>query len=179
MRDSQPSRSADLLPGGRGNGYAANLSPLPAVSGRPAVKSTRSQLRWGVRDWGPGVCRRRDGISGRSGSTSSCSRQVIDRDVPLGSRPGGLPRLSSFSPARGLLIVEGNERLLRPWDFVCCRVGAKHMIVGAVEVPCTVLGVGAQRARDRSERMTLSTASPESHPRHGGSVNARSYAARS
>jgi hypothetical protein len=59
------------------------------------------------------------------------------------------------------------------------RGGAKHMIVGAVEVPCTVLGVGAQQARDRSERMTLSTASPESHPRHGGSVNARSYAARS
>jgi uncharacterized cupin superfamily protein len=46
-----------------------------------------------------------------------------------------------------LLIVEGEERKLRQWDFVHCPVGAKHVIVGAGEGPCVVLAVGA---RDRS-----------------------------
>ena len=46
-----------------------------------------------------------------------------------------------------LLIVEGEERPLRPWDFVHCPPGAKHTIVGAGSGPCVVLAVGA---RDRS-----------------------------
>jgi uncharacterized cupin superfamily protein len=46
-----------------------------------------------------------------------------------------------------LLIVEGEERPLRQWDFVHCPVGVKHVIVGAGEGPCVVLAVGA---RDRS-----------------------------
>jgi uncharacterized cupin superfamily protein len=44
----------------------------------------------------------------------------------------------------GLLIVEGEERPLRQWDFVHCPAGAKHTIVGG---PCVVVAVGA---RDRS-----------------------------
>ena len=43
-----------------------------------------------------------------------------------------------------LLIVEGEERPLKQWDFVHCPAGAKHTIVGG---PCVVLAVGA---RDRS-----------------------------
>ena len=46
-----------------------------------------------------------------------------------------------------LLIVEGEERPLRRWDFVHCPAGTKHTIVGAGEGPCVVLAVGA---RDRS-----------------------------
>lgn len=46
-----------------------------------------------------------------------------------------------------LLIVEGDERPLRQWDFVHCPAGTKHVIVGAGEAPCLVLAVGA---RDRS-----------------------------
>ena len=46
-----------------------------------------------------------------------------------------------------LLIVEGEERPLRQWDFVHCPPEAKHVIVGAGEGPCVVLAVGA---RDRS-----------------------------
>jgi len=46
-----------------------------------------------------------------------------------------------------LLIVEGEERPLRQWDFVHCPAGANHVIVGAGEAPCAVLAVGA---RDRS-----------------------------
>jgi uncharacterized cupin superfamily protein len=46
-----------------------------------------------------------------------------------------------------LLIVEGQERALRQWDFVHCPAGAKHVIVGAGAGPCVVLAVGV---RDRS-----------------------------
>ena len=46
-----------------------------------------------------------------------------------------------------LLIVEGEERPLRQWDFVHCPVGTKHVIIGAGDMPCLVLAVGA---RDRS-----------------------------
>ena len=40
-----------------------------------------------------------------------------------------------------LLIVEGEERPLRQWDFVHCPPGARHTIVGG---PCVVLAVGAR-----------------------------------
>jgi quercetin dioxygenase-like cupin family protein len=41
----------------------------------------------------------------------------------------------------GLLLVEGEERPLRQWDFVHCPPGTKHMVVGG---PCVVLGIGAR-----------------------------------
>jgi uncharacterized cupin superfamily protein len=46
-----------------------------------------------------------------------------------------------------LLIVEGEERPLRQWDFVHCPPETNHVVVGAGKGPCVVLAVGA---RDRS-----------------------------
>jgi uncharacterized cupin superfamily protein len=46
-----------------------------------------------------------------------------------------------------LLIVEGEERRLRPWDFVHCPPETKHVIVGSGDGPCVVVAVGA---RERS-----------------------------
>ncbi len=43
-----------------------------------------------------------------------------------------------------LLIIEGEERPLRQWDFVHCPAGTKHIIVGAGDAPCAVLAVGAR-----------------------------------
>jgi len=43
-----------------------------------------------------------------------------------------------------LLIIEGEERPLRQWDFVHCPAETKHVIVGAGDTPCTVLAVGAR-----------------------------------
>jgi uncharacterized cupin superfamily protein len=43
-----------------------------------------------------------------------------------------------------LLIVEGEERPLRRWDFVHCPARTHHIIVGAGTGPCVVLGVGAR-----------------------------------
>jgi uncharacterized cupin superfamily protein len=42
-----------------------------------------------------------------------------------------------------LLIIEGEERPLRQWDFVHCPPGAQHVIVGAGDGPCVAFAVGA------------------------------------
>jgi uncharacterized cupin superfamily protein len=43
-----------------------------------------------------------------------------------------------------LLIIEGEERPLRPWDYVHCPPGTQHVIVGAGDRPCVVFRVGAR-----------------------------------
>lgn len=43
-----------------------------------------------------------------------------------------------------LLIVEGQERPLRAWDFVHCPSGTEHVLVGAGDAPCVFLAVGAR-----------------------------------
>jgi len=43
-----------------------------------------------------------------------------------------------------LLIVEGEERPLRQWDFVHCPAGTNHVIVGAGSTTCLVVAVGAR-----------------------------------
>ena len=44
-----------------------------------------------------------------------------------------------------LLIVEGQERPLKAWDFVHCPPWTEHIFVGAGDGPCVVLGMGARR----------------------------------
>jgi uncharacterized cupin superfamily protein len=43
-----------------------------------------------------------------------------------------------------LLVIEGEERQLRPWDFVHCPPRANHVIVGAGAAPSVVVAVGAR-----------------------------------
>jgi uncharacterized cupin superfamily protein len=40
--------------------------------------------------------------------------------------------------------VEGEERLLRQWDFLHCAPGTHHGFVGAGDGPCVLLMVGAR-----------------------------------
>ena len=42
------------------------------------------------------------------------------------------------------LLVDGEERLLRPWDFFHCPAGTQHVFVGAGDPPCVILMVGAR-----------------------------------
>ncbi len=42
------------------------------------------------------------------------------------------------------LLVEGEERLLRAWDFVHCPPGTAHVFVGEGDAPCVMLMVGAR-----------------------------------
>jgi uncharacterized cupin superfamily protein len=65
-----------------------------------------------------------------------------------------------------LLIVEGEERLLRQWDFVHCPAWTEHVFVGAGDGPCLVLGVGA-RTKGRGVRYVVN----ETALKHGAGVD--------
>ena len=43
-----------------------------------------------------------------------------------------------------VLLVEGEERRLRAWDFVHCPPWTEHVFVGAGDGPCAILAVGAR-----------------------------------
>ena len=43
-----------------------------------------------------------------------------------------------------LLLIEGEERPLRPWDYVHCPAWTEHVIVGAGSGLCVVLAVGTR-----------------------------------
>jgi uncharacterized cupin superfamily protein len=63
-----------------------------------------------------------------------------------------------------VLIIEGEERQLRAWDFVHCPPNTKHVIVGAGRGPCLVIAVGAR------ERDSLGFPVDEVAKRRGASV---------
>jgi uncharacterized cupin superfamily protein len=43
-----------------------------------------------------------------------------------------------------VLLIEGEERPLRQWDFVHCPPWTEHVFVGAGEGPCAILAVGTR-----------------------------------
>ena len=43
-----------------------------------------------------------------------------------------------------LLLVEGEERALKAWDFVHCPPGTEHIFVGAGDGPCVIFMAGAR-----------------------------------
>jgi mannose-6-phosphate isomerase-like protein (cupin superfamily) len=56
----------------------------------------------------------------------------------------GDPEAFLVLAGEALLIVEGQERPLRQWDFVYCPPRTNHVIVGAGDAPCAVLAVGGR-----------------------------------
>jgi uncharacterized cupin superfamily protein len=63
------------------------------------------------------------------------------------------------------LLVDGEERMLGPWDFVHCPAGVEHVFVGAGDEPCVVLMVGF-----RSENEQLLYPASELAARYGASA---------
>jgi uncharacterized cupin superfamily protein len=63
-----------------------------------------------------------------------------------------------------LLIMDGEERPLRQWDFVHCPAGTEHVFVGAGDGPSAVLMIGSRR-RDEAHYPVSEVAA-----RHGASV---------
>jgi uncharacterized cupin superfamily protein len=63
-----------------------------------------------------------------------------------------------------VLIIEGEERQLRAWDFVHCPPNTKHVIIGAGSGPCLVIAIGAR------ERDCFGYTVDEVAKRHGVSV---------
>jgi glyoxylate utilization-related uncharacterized protein len=47
-----------------------------------------------------------------------------------------------------LLIIEGEERHLKAWDFVHCPPWAEHGFVGAGNEPCVIFMTGARVGKD-------------------------------
>jgi uncharacterized cupin superfamily protein len=47
-----------------------------------------------------------------------------------------------------LLLIEGEERPLRAWDFVHCPPWTEHVFVGAGDGPCAILAVGGRSGKD-------------------------------
>jgi uncharacterized cupin superfamily protein len=66
-----------------------------------------------------------------------------------------------------LLIVEGEERHLRAWDFVHCPPGTEHIFVGAGDAPCVIFMAGA-----RAHRASGVYPRTEAALRHGAGVEA-------
>src|SRR5919199_3543489 len=64
-----------------------------------------------------------------------------------------------------LLLVDGEERPLRAWDFVHCPPGTEHVFVGAGDGPSVILMVGG---RSEDERLLYPVA--EVAQRHGASA---------
>ena len=65
-----------------------------------------------------------------------------------------------------LLVVEGQERALRPWDFVHCPAGTRHVLVGVGERPCVIVAVGSRLATEDWGAYTVD----EAALRHGAGV---------
>ena len=78
-----------------------------------------------------------------------------DLGINLNVLPPGMPMAmyheepgqEGFLLLRGecLLVVEGEERPLKAWDFVHCPPRTKHIVIGAGESPALVLAVGARK----------------------------------
>jgi gentisate 1,2-dioxygenase len=43
-----------------------------------------------------------------------------------------------------VLVIEGEERRLKAWDFVHCPPWTKHVFVGAGDEPCVIVMVGSR-----------------------------------
>jgi uncharacterized cupin superfamily protein len=68
-----------------------------------------------------------------------------------------------------VLIVEGEERRLRAWDFVHSPPHTKHVIVGAGSGPCLVIAIGS-RANDGTPE-SIGFPADEVAKRHRASVD--------
>ena len=71
-----------------------------------------------------------------------------------------------------LLLIEGEERRLKPWDFVHCPAWTEHVFVGAGDGPCAILMVGT-----RSKGGVVYSAN-ETARKHGAAVEEETREAR-
>ena len=68
------------------------------------------------------------------------------------------------------LLVEGEERLLRPWDFFHSPPWTEHAFVGAGDGPCVILMAGARGPATQSEELQVRYPVSELAARYGASV---------
>jgi uncharacterized cupin superfamily protein len=93
---------------------------------------------------------------------------VVDPGVPVCMYHGESAQ-EDFLVVSGecVLVIEGQERRLRQWDFVHCPPMTQHVFVGAGDGPCAIVMVGARRAPEEEE---ITYPVDEVAARHGASV---------
>jgi uncharacterized cupin superfamily protein len=69
-----------------------------------------------------------------------------------------------------VLLVEGEERTMRAWDFFHSPAGTEHTFVGAGDEPCAILMVGS-----RMGEWTVRYPVSELAARHGASVERETF----
>jgi uncharacterized cupin superfamily protein len=89
------------------------------------------------------VLRRRPDLLRQQFDDLGCTLQVIRPGQPTGLYHAESNQ-ENFLVLAGecLLIVEGEERPLRAWDFVHCPPGTEHVFVGAGQGPCVIFMTG-------------------------------------
>jgi quercetin dioxygenase-like cupin family protein len=65
------------------------------------------------------------------------------------------------------LLVEGEEQLLRPWDFFHSPPWTEHAFVGAGDGPCVILMAGARGSATQSEEWRVQYPASELAARYG------------
>jgi uncharacterized cupin superfamily protein len=72
--------------------------------------------------------------------------QIMQPGQPNG-RYHSEPVQEDFLVLRGecIVILEGEEKRMRQWDFLHCPAGVEHIFVGAGDGPCAVLMIGSRR----------------------------------
>ena len=188
---------ADACATAGATGTASPSRARAASTSRSGRSRARLDARWFPRpSWSrpsTGSCRK--GRAGTSSTRATCSGGA-PRAAGAYSRLEGEPEFEQFGlhlvtlapgeamamyhweadqesflvlAGEAVLIVEGEERPLRAWDFVHCPPETKHVIVGAGESRCLLVAVGA---RDKSvgENWGGYTVD-ETAARHGASVD--------
>jgi uncharacterized cupin superfamily protein len=75
--------------------------------------------------------------------------QILEPGQPNG-RYHSEPVQEDFLVLHGecIVILEGEERPMRQWDFLHCPAGVEHIFVGAGDAPCAVLMIGSRRRNE-------------------------------
>ena len=68
-----------------------------------------------------------------------------------------------------VLVIEGEERRLKQWDFVHCPAMTEHVFVGAGDGPCAIVMVGARVWKEREEEIIYPV--NDAAAKHGASVS--------
>jgi uncharacterized cupin superfamily protein len=69
-----------------------------------------------------------------------------------------------------VLVIEGQERRLRAWDFVHCPAHCEHAFIGAGDGPCVIFATGAREGWPDAKGILYPRS--EVAARHGASVPA-------
>jgi uncharacterized cupin superfamily protein len=126
-----------------------------------------------VFEGGMPVLRRRPDLSAQRFAELGVSLHVLQPGQPSGMYHAESTQ-EGFLVLAGecLLLVEGEERPLRQWDFVHCPPGTDHVFVGAGEGPCVLLMTGS-----RGEEREISYPASELARRHGAGVETETSSA--